>query len=414
MLPVNFLRTTLHRPYLLRSSQGSRYLPSRAACIEAAHHDIVLRVSFVKCLKAKFAPKEVSLAYQVQIGHSKWFSSLLICGIALVLDPHSSQASTLKNHLQHYFDTVGLKLQKLRAEGEHLKDEMRERETNILKLFMKKADELAAQEPSSNNAAATNTTTLTTSGQTNGKGKKREGQGEDGRILKRGRPAKKGSHSSGPEDEGDHATAGLLLGLQQQASSPLSHPPHRHSVSSSSNNSITSPMISRSGLTEQSPASTNPSGSAEHAQDLFDAWYKAEFAAGGSVSDTFGHVEGMNGGNGLNAWLTQPQMIQTSTNTSLNPPFFGGQANHTSTPNNFTFSNGAFGGQNSLDYSTQNLVNDNGDNMFNSAFNNRAVPFENMNLQALQQQQQRQQPDYSPVIEQQTNDNSDGGEFWKT
>lgn len=396
------MRTTLHRPYLLRSSgpHGTRYLPSRTACIEAAHHDIVLRGSFIEVLKSKFAPNPISRAFQVQIGSSKWFSSLLICGIALVLDPFSPKAPTLRNHLQHYFTTVGFKLQKLREAGEYVKDEMRERETSILELFLKKSDELRSQPPPSEPPS---TTHLAQATHGNGTGNKRDSQTEGGRSIKRSRPTKSGSMSSGPEDEGEHATASLLLGLGQQgASSPLAQASHhRYSTSTSSNGSMASPLVPRSGAAATPGESPLGGGSgeksADHAQQLFDAWYRAEFASGGLVDFETG-VDG-NGGNGLSARQGQSSFNSFS---SPNPPFFGGPSNPVA------HYNLSFPSVYGTDYSGQPVAAD--QSMMNSF-----APFENISLQALQQQQQQSTaPQFSPLMNQESNQADDDGDFWKT
>lgn len=283
---VCFVRCGLHRPYLLRSSgkQGERYMYSRKACVEAAHHDILLRQDFIMDLRAKFGEGYVPLAYSVHIGTAKWFNSLLICSIYVLMDPHADDAPTMQGHLERFLTFFEEKKRKLEA-----RDEMKEREKQIIKLFLNRIDELRKKEAGK-------------------KGNNKRAPTEDHGATRKAKRKSSGlknetSTSSSTDEEGDaHATAGLLLGLQQQKVGGSSPPTtsSRSSNKTSPNSGLRQssgdwspkslpPYLQGQGISSgssvhgASPGTTN--SSSDDAQAIFDAWYTAEFIAGGSVLD---------------------------------------------------------------------------------------------------------------------------------
>lgn len=330
---INYIRIALHRPYLLRSggTHGARYLPSRRACVDAARQDIALRRAYVQELREAAAPNKVPASYAVHIGSYKWFNSVLICGIALLIDPHGPDARELRACLEHFITVRQRKA----------KDDMSDREIRITQLFAAKADQLQKSGPQS--AASANgangvsakhkrsrssleraenlTSPGTGSTAADGSGRASKAPRGQGQLTQNG---------AGHDDEvtDAHATAGLLLGLGQQgravtglgdgangsgsgngsqnrqgsydqygqnalhpALSGTQQQTYAQQQQGSSYPSTWTPQGHRNSDSTSPAASTstpNTGGggsSSEDAQNLFDAWYRAEFAAGGSVLD---------------------------------------------------------------------------------------------------------------------------------
>ncbi|PWN47188.1 hypothetical protein IE53DRAFT_321660, partial [Violaceomyces palustris] len=316
---INFIRIALHRPFLLRSASanGARYIPSREACIEAALHDLELRSAFIHDIKTSISRRHVPRVISVHIGTYKWFNSLLICGIVLLMNPHDSNSKQLRDHLLHF-----VLIHAKRRDA--LQDEMRDREASVIGLFLSKIDEVMKAGPKKRGRK---------------KGVKQFSVGEA--LAKRsrsedkdvGRSAKATRRSTSDElqdEEGDHANAGLLLGLGQRvrtegsggsslaksnqdrfshqtyadfagsirqgprASAPSLAPGTYAAMNEGSgsepwNGNVTSQSALTPSSTTESPggganlspstAASNKSTSVEDAQQIFDNWYRAEFAA---------------------------------------------------------------------------------------------------------------------------------------
>ncbi|TKY88458.1 hypothetical protein EX895_002446 [Sporisorium graminicola] len=136
---IDGLRVALLRPYLLRATEVSeasdtRFASCRAKCVEAAlHHAEILRDS-LRELRASTASTALLQAWRVHIGTQRWFQSLLICGLGLVMDPDGPDAARLKSHLEYYLEVY--------YSGWFVaKDEMCEREAVILKLFLSRLEQ---------------------------------------------------------------------------------------------------------------------------------------------------------------------------------------------------------------------------------------------------------------------------------
>ncbi|KAE8267974.1 hypothetical protein A4X09_0g4367 [Tilletia walkeri] len=214
-------RIGLHRSYLLlsRSKGGSRFLPSRRACVEAAHHDILHRSALIASMKEKFDRPFINI-WNVHYHSTKHFSSVAICGIALLSDPNSAQAATLRGHLVHFLEVAILKQQ-------HSPDspfvDMYQREAQIIKMFLEKADELA-NAPAQAKVRSMEETLVA---------RKRalpdEGANEGGKRQRSGSDRR---DDTGHTHDGDeHATANVLLGLGQAAGGPHATPGSRSSLS---------------------------------------------------------------------------------------------------------------------------------------------------------------------------------------
>lgn len=305
---VMFVRCALHRPYLLRSSgkQGERYLYSRKACVEAAHHDILLRQDFIADMRAKFGEGCVPLYYSTHVGISKWFNALLICSIYVLMDPRADDAPTMQGHLERFLAIPHQK--RLRHER---RDEMKEKERQIIQLFWNRIEELRKKEAVDQDSSREESRKDKAS---NSENLKRTAT-EDYSVVKRPRKRTSGLNektstttSSSTDEDGDaHATAGLLLGLQRQKvgggdgkgssiSSPLAPSSTLRQFSGELSPTSIQSLPSRlqhqnqgssasSSAQDASPGVTTTNSSSDDAQAIFDAWYTAEFIAGGSVLD---------------------------------------------------------------------------------------------------------------------------------
>ncbi|PWY98170.1 hypothetical protein BCV70DRAFT_202338 [Testicularia cyperi] len=209
---INSVRIALHRPYLLRSggSHGARFMPCRQASLNAALHDLELRSDFVKDLRASLPDKDGGplLLYRVQIGTYKWFHSLLVCGIAMLMDPWAATTPKLRSHLQHYVDTYARR-------SAQEKDEMRDREANVIGLFLSKLEQVQKLGP----AASIQAGRSTGAGRQPKRGRSIDGAhnadlGRDSKAVRHHERSSSAKHEDVNPDE--RTDAHLLLGLGQQ------------------------------------------------------------------------------------------------------------------------------------------------------------------------------------------------------
>ncbi|KAJ4478167.1 fungal-specific transcription factor domain-containing protein [Lentinula aciculospora] len=91
---VLFVRTSLHRPYILRRLSSDRYARSRAACFESAVKDYQVRQAF-----RETASEEV----RISLGNAyREFQTAMISGIYLVIYPNGEDASAMHTILDTF------------------------------------------------------------------------------------------------------------------------------------------------------------------------------------------------------------------------------------------------------------------------------------------------------------------------
>ena len=117
------------------NANGAKFLPCREASLDAAVHDLEMRRDFVHNLKTLNTAGEEPLLYRVQIGTYKWFHSLLVVGIVLLMDPNARDAPKLKSHLEEYVNTY-------KSRPASQRDEMRDREANVIGIFLSRIEQV--------------------------------------------------------------------------------------------------------------------------------------------------------------------------------------------------------------------------------------------------------------------------------
>lgn len=122
-LEYHYVRITLHRPYLLRSD---RYRQSREAAFASAKADRLIRKEYKE--EVKWPSNRARNAHLG--GVYRLFSSTLIAGIELLLDPNSSNAAELHEMLDDFLNNSG----KVADPSQCTK-----RELAIIKIFKAKA-----------------------------------------------------------------------------------------------------------------------------------------------------------------------------------------------------------------------------------------------------------------------------------
>lgn len=91
---VLFVRTSLHRPYILRRLSSDRYARSRAACFESAVKDYQVRQAF-----RETAAEEV----RISLGNAyREFQTAMISGIYLAIYPNGEDASIMHTILDTF------------------------------------------------------------------------------------------------------------------------------------------------------------------------------------------------------------------------------------------------------------------------------------------------------------------------
>uniref|UniRef100_V5GS32 Xylanolytic transcriptional activator regulatory domain-containing protein n=2 Tax=Kalmanozyma brasiliensis (strain GHG001) TaxID=1365824 RepID=V5GS32_KALBG len=338
---INSVRIALHRPYLLRSGgpNGAKFLPCREASLNAALHDLEMRSDFVNSLKNVKFDGEPVLLYRVQIGTYKYFHSLLVVGVVLLMDPNAPDAPRLKGHLEHYINNY-----KQRPASQ--RDEMRDREANVISIFLSRIEQ--AEKASGPSKPGTTSVHGASRGPKRGRstdtGHRGDTNDREGKSTKR-------SRDIGADHGDEKSDAHLLLGLgtptrsgtgaenspdparsrptppaanhsEQSTFSPRQNATLGHSVASrmaatgsasrsasgdwtynqrglpnavvasSSTSSSDSPTTSLPAVVRGNAAgdsltsaSSTPNvaavanGGGEDAQQFFDAWYQAEWAA---------------------------------------------------------------------------------------------------------------------------------------
>ncbi|KAK7470590.1 hypothetical protein VKT23_002014 [Stygiomarasmius scandens] len=119
---ILFVRTSLHRPYILRRLTSDRYARSRAACFESAIKDFQVRFAF----REKAGPERhtsLSNAYRE-------FQTAMISGIYLVIEPNGADADTMHTILDHFLTD---------HEGMREMDETTRRELKIIEFLKNKS-----------------------------------------------------------------------------------------------------------------------------------------------------------------------------------------------------------------------------------------------------------------------------------
>ncbi|KAJ3722875.1 fungal-specific transcription factor domain-containing protein [Lentinula raphanica] len=91
---ILFVRTSLHRPYILRRLSSDRYARSRAACFESAVKDFQVRQAF-----RETATEEV----RISLGNAyREFQTAMISGIYLVIYPNGEDANAMHTILDTF------------------------------------------------------------------------------------------------------------------------------------------------------------------------------------------------------------------------------------------------------------------------------------------------------------------------
>jgi hypothetical protein len=294
-MEINHTKINLHRSYLLRSGVkgpgGKRFAPSRRACVESAMQDLAMRDEFVESLRKKYGQGNIPLSYYIQIGSYSWFNSVLIASIAALLDPTGMpELPALREQIKRFLSTYEKRQTDARAS--ELKDDMRDREASIIKMFSDAIDKVEQERGSGKEPGAPK--------------KRRSIALEESRAAKRRlQTQNSGEHKQVDVDDikgssptpasREEATADVLLDLGKPAnntkepatSSPLpagilsqisgDTPPH-----SSSSQHQTGFSSSLSTISGDSPSSRV----VDDAQADLNAWFKREFAGGSLVDNS--------------------------------------------------------------------------------------------------------------------------------
>ena len=200
---INSVRIALHRPYLLRSGgpNGAKFLPCREASLNAALHDLEMRSDFVQSLKKFKVDDEPLLLYRVQIGTYKYFHSLLVVGVVLLMDPNAPDAPKLKAHLEHYVNNY-------QCRPASQRDEMRDREANVIGIFLSRIEQVEklAATTKSNTKPGNATTKAPKRGRSTDPSLRSESSEREPKTSKR-------TQDLGVERRDEKSDAHLLLGL---------------------------------------------------------------------------------------------------------------------------------------------------------------------------------------------------------
>lgn len=127
---ILFVRTSLHRPYLLRRLKSDRYDRSRHACFESAIRDFAVRKVFRESVPQE-ARDALSNAYRE-------FQTAMISGIYLLLTPHGPYAKDMHEILDGFLQD---------HEGMREMDETTRREVKTIEFLKTKASQVEAQAP---------------------------------------------------------------------------------------------------------------------------------------------------------------------------------------------------------------------------------------------------------------------------
>ncbi|KAL1743733.1 hypothetical protein HDZ31DRAFT_83183 [Schizophyllum fasciatum] len=129
---ILFVRTSLHRPYLLRRLKSDRYDRSRQACFESAIRDFAVRKAFRENVPQE-ARDALSNAYRE-------FQTAMISGIYLLLNPHGPYAKDMHEILDGFL---------LDHEGQREMDETTRREVKTIEFLKAKATQIETQDGAS-------------------------------------------------------------------------------------------------------------------------------------------------------------------------------------------------------------------------------------------------------------------------
>lgn len=210
---IDHIRVSLHRPYLLRTSNkaGHRYDYSRRSCIAAAHRNILLRRDIIGQLQMKFGYNNVPKAYHLHLGTYKTLNSLIIIGMYLLVTPQAEDAEMLLGHLRYYSEV----LTKKRATKSYIRDDMKDREASIINLFLQRIEETRAE------AAKGGDRKL---GKSHKRGSEESNLG-NGKRSKKSQDGLSQDKSNGQTIKtSDEDTAGVLLDLNQSGGKTKSSP----------------------------------------------------------------------------------------------------------------------------------------------------------------------------------------------
>ncbi|KAF5344109.1 hypothetical protein D9758_008899 [Tetrapyrgos nigripes] len=125
---ILFVRTSLHRPYILRRLGSDRYARSRAACFESAIKDFQVRLAFRE-KAGQERHTSLSNAYRE-------FQTAMISGIYLVIEPNGADAKTMHTIIDHFLAD---------HEGMRELDETTRRELKIIEFLKSKSLERSQQ-----------------------------------------------------------------------------------------------------------------------------------------------------------------------------------------------------------------------------------------------------------------------------
>lgn len=121
---ILFVRISLHRPYLLRRLDSERYARSRRACFNSAILDYEVRQAYRRT-QSKEMLTRVSNAYRE-------FSTAMIAGIYLVLDPNGKDADVMHAIMDTFMSD---------HEGAENLDDTTSRELKIVEFLKSKASQ---------------------------------------------------------------------------------------------------------------------------------------------------------------------------------------------------------------------------------------------------------------------------------
>ncbi|TIC16857.1 hypothetical protein E3Q15_00984 [Wallemia mellicola] len=135
-----FTKISLHRPWVLRKVNSSRYAPSRKACFESAKLDFFARERFKRETNKSLG--------RFGGGQYRIFNSTLISAIALILEPFGPDSAQHRHILDSFLAERQDKTITLPW------DEAMINETRIIQLFRDKAEEIIRSKAAAANANA--------------------------------------------------------------------------------------------------------------------------------------------------------------------------------------------------------------------------------------------------------------------
>lgn len=265
-----FVRISLHRPYLLRKLDSTKYSRSRDACFESALKDFQIRQEYI-AMTIRQGRDPVASAYRE-------FQAAMIAGIYLVIYPKGKEENKMHGVLDYFLT---------RREGLPEADEISRREVKIIEFLKLKSSQSAGTPGStpSEQAMAVDTPRDFTSSPT----------------------APSGSRGPTTSRLSQHANTNLPLfsgsSFASVASVPLSSP--HQSFAQLSRPSPVQQVKQLRSESQSGSGSGSPLGEDETAQSLLDQWCNI-FSGGPAVDDHAGGTSlpwATPGLGDLNGWL---------------------------------------------------------------------------------------------------------------